>query len=461
MQQSYVDGRWITPSGTEHAEVLNPATERVIGQVRLADPNDVHCAVAAARRALPGWAALSAQQRAAKLAALADRLRASAAEMASLITAEMGAPAGAALSEHVQLPIAVLDSFAQIAAGYEFGSELGNSLILREPVGVVAAITPWNYPLYQLVLKVAPALAAGCTVVAKPSELTPLSTTRFTELIDDVGLPRGVFNFVHGTGEQAGEALTRHPDVSAVSFTGSTCAGRSIAQCAGADIKRLALELGGKSPSVVLPGADVSTAVAATVESCMANSGQTCDAWTRLLVPREQHEEAVRIAAECAYEQEPQLGPLINEGQFERVQGLIHAGVAEGARLVCGGFGRAPGREAGWFARATVFGGVTTAMRIAREEIFGPVLVVQPYETIEEAVELANDTEYGLSAAVWAATHDEALTAAHRIRAGQVYLNGADFNLHAPFGGVKQSGMGRELGRFGLEEFLETKSIQR
>lgn len=456
----YLDGEWHIPCGTRTTDITDPAREKTVARIRLGDGRDIDRAVAAAQHALPHWSSRPAGERAQFLAALARSMRDHARELASLITAEMGAPPDFALSEHVELPVDVLDGYAALAEEYEFTSRLGNSLIVRAPVGVVAAITPWNYPLYQLVLKMAPALLAGCTVVAKPSELTPLSAYRLTELLHETGLPAGVFNLVPGTGDEAGTRLTGHPDVDAVSFTGSTRAGRSIAERAGGAIKRVALELGGKSPSVVLPGTDLETATRATVDSCFANAGQTCSSWTRLLVPRAEHDRAVRIAAGRAGELEPELGPLISTAQYQHVQQLVAAGLEEGAELVCGGPGTPPNRSTGHYVRATVFGQVTSGMRIAREEVFGPVLAVLPYGSPQEAVELANDSEYGLAAAVWAPDQSTALAVAHRIDAGQVDINGADFNPRAPFGGFKRSGIGRELGPFGLEEFTEIKSIQ-
>ncbi len=455
----YLDGQWV-PGPETRSQVVSPVTGEVVATVVRCGPVEVDRAVQAAVRAFPAWSASSVADRAAVLRALHDLTDRAADELAELIHLEMGSPLNFARDEHVGTPLAIIDDVAGLLERGDVQADeyVGSSLLVREPIGVVAAILPWNYPLYQLVAKVVPAIAAGCTVVVKPSELTPLSTYRFTELLHEAGLPAGVFNLVPGSGVDVGQAMAAHPRVDMVSFTGSTRAGSSVAQAAAPTIKRVALELGGKSASVVLPGADLERAVRHTVGYCMTNSGQTCNAWTRLIVARADLDTVEQIAADEAAAVEPSMGPLINARQFDGVQGYIARGIAEGARLVCGGLGRAV--EHGAYARATVFSDVTADMTIAQEEIFGPVLVIQAYDTVEEAIGLANDSIYGLHGGVWAADDAEALAVARRIRTGQVDVNGAAFNVSAPFGGFKQSGNGRELGKEGINEFYELKAIQ-
>lgn len=460
--QIYVGGRWIRPEGEALTTVTNPATGTRIGSVPAAGTGDVDRAVAAARAAQEGWARTPVAERLECIRAITERLRRGADQMAALITAEMGAPPRFARSEHVELPLTIMDGYLRGQPSHTdpWTSAVGNSMVIREPVGVVAAITPWNFPLYQLVIKVVPALIAGCTVVAKPSELTPLSTYEFAQMAHDAGLPAGVFNLVPGHGAVVGAHLSAHPGIDLVSFTGSTRGGVAVSTAAAAQITRVALELGGKSPSVVLPGADVAAASAATVASCFWNAGQTCSALTRLLVPRRDHDRAVAAAVEAARPLAPEMGPLISAAQVDSVQELIASGVREGARIAMGGPGRPENRPVGHYVRPTVFAAATRGMRIAQEEIFGPVLTVIAYDTVEEAVEIANDSPYGLAGAVWGADDGAAIAVARRIRAGQVDINGADFNPEAPFGGMKRSGIGRELGSFGLEEFFEVKAIQ-
>ncbi|MGV9864652.1 aldehyde dehydrogenase family protein [Rhodococcus koreensis] len=456
----FIDGEWVPPRGTHSVDVVDPATGDIAGRVPSCNEQDVDSAVAAAGRAFPSWSTTTASVRIEILRRLIELLRKNSEELAHLVSIEMGAPHEFALSEHVGTPIAMIESFVNALAAEQPEERIGNSLIVREPIGVVAAITPWNYPLYQLVAKAIPAVTAGCTVVVKPSELAPLSTFRFTELVAEAGLPAGVFNLVPGRGVVVGEALSTHVDVDMVSFTGSTGAGRRVAASAAHTIKRVALELGGKSASVILPGADLREAVPYSVEYCMANAGQSCSAWTRLIVPRAVAAEVETITALAATAIEGTLGPAASRGQYHQVQDYIRIGVEEGARLVTGGPGNPDGGDDGNYNRVTVFADVTPDMRIAQEEIFGPVLVIQAYDTIDEAADIANGTPYGLHGAVWAKTDEEALAFARRLRTGQVDVNGGDFNVDAPFGGYKQSGVGRELGRIGLEEFYETKSIQ-
>jgi aldehyde dehydrogenase (NAD+) len=454
----YIDGTWRPAVGRDVIEVVNPADEQVIGQVPAGDALDVDAAVRAARAALPGWAATPPAERAARLAALRDVLVARAGEIAETVTAELGSPPKLSQTVHVGAPIAVAGSYAELAATYAFEERIGNSTVYQEPIGVVGAITPWNYPLHQIVAKVAPALAAGCTVVLKPAEDTPLTAQAFAEAVHEAGVPAGVFNLVTGLGPVAGQALAEHPGVDLVSFTGSTAVGKKIAATAGAAVKKVALELGGKSANVILPSADLAKAVNVGVANVMSNSGQTCSAWTRMLVHREQYDEAVELAATAAAKYGDRIGPVVNAKQRARVRGYIEQGIAEGARLVAGG-PEAP-RERGYFVSPTVFADVTPGMTIAQEEIFGPVLSVLAYEDEEDALRIANGTVYGLAGAVWAGDEAEAVAFARRMETGQVDINGGRFNPLAPFGGYKQSGVGRELGVHGLAEYLQTKSLQ-
>ncbi|MGM0362098.1 aldehyde dehydrogenase family protein [Streptomyces griseoaurantiacus] len=454
----YVDGAWRPAAGPDTIEVVNPADEQVLAHVPAGTAEDVDAAVRAARAALPAWAATEPAERAARLTALRDRLAARAEEIAETVTAELGAPPKLSQTVHAALPVAVAGSYAELAAAHAFEERLGNSTVLHEPVGVVGAITPWNYPLHQIVAKVAPALAAGCTVVLKPAEDTPLTAQLFAEAVDEAGVPAGVFNLVTGLGPVAGQALAEHEGVDMVSFTGSTAVGRRIGATAGAAVKRVALELGGKSANVILPGADLSRAVNVGVANVMSNSGQTCSAWTRMLVHREDYEQAVELAAEAAAKYGERIGPVVSARQRDRVRGYIEKGLAEGARLVTGG-PEAP-RERGYYVRPTVFADVRPDMTIAQEEIFGPVLCLLAYEDAEDALRIANGTEYGLAGAVWAAEEAEAVAFARRLETGQVDINGGRFNPLAPFGGYKRSGVGRELGPHGLAEYLQTKSFQ-
>ncbi|MFG2331885.1 aldehyde dehydrogenase family protein [Streptomyces sp. NPDC048604] len=455
----YIDGAWRPAASAETLAVLNPADEQVVGHVPAGGAEDVDAAVRAARAALPGWAATPPAERARHIGAIRDGLRERAEEIAATVTAELGAPAKLADLVHTRLPIAVAGSYAELAAAHPFEEKVGNSVVYAEPVGVVGAITPWNYPLHQIVAKVAPALAAGCTIVVKPAEDTPLTAQLFAEIVDAAGLPAGVFNLVTGLGPVAGQALAEHADVDMVSFTGSTAVGRRIGAVAGGAVKRVALELGGKSANVILPSADLAKAVSVGIANVMTNSGQTCSAWTRMLVPAQRYEEAVALAAEAAAKYVPgeRLGPLVSAKQRERVRGYITRGVEEGARLVAGG-AEAP-LETGYYVAPTVFADVTPDMTIAQEEIFGPVVSILRYEDEADALALANGTVYGLGGAVWG-EQEEAVAFARRMDTGQVDINGGRFNPLAPFGGYKQSGVGRELGAHGLAEYLQTKSLQ-
>ncbi|MFJ9597796.1 aldehyde dehydrogenase family protein [Streptomyces virginiae] len=462
----YIDGAWRPAVGTGRIEVVNPADGQVIAEVPAGTEEDVDAAVRAARAALPGWAATPPTERAALIGALRDALQARKGELTETVTTELGAPLGFAKAVHVGSSIAVVSSYVELAASYAFEERIGNSTVLMEPVGVVGAITPWNFPLYQVVAKVAPALAAGCTLVLKPAEDTPLTAQLFAEAVHEAGIPAGVFNLVTGTGPVAGQALAAHEGVDFVSFTGSTAVGRQVGATAGAAVKRVALELGGKSANVILPGANLPEAVAAGVGHVMNNTGQRCNALTRMLVHRDQYEEAVSLAVAAVADHptgDPRtrgtrVGPVVNAKQHERVRGFIAKGVEEGARLVAGG-PDAP-YEQGYFVAPTVFADVTPDMTIAQEEIFGPVLSILAYEDEEEALRIANGTVYGLGGAVWAADEETAAAFARRMDTGQVDINGGRYNILAPFGGHKQSGIGRELGPHGLAEYLQTKSLQ-
>ena len=454
----YIDGAWRPAAGPGVIEVVNPADEQVIATVPAGTVEDVDAAVRAARAALPGWAATPPAERAARLAALRDVLVARQDEIAETVTAELGSPPKLSQTVHAGVPIAVTGSYAELAATYAFEERTGNSTVLHEPVGVVGAITPWNYPLHQIVAKTAPALAAGCTVVVKPAEDTPLVARLFAEAVHEAGIPAGVFNLVTGLGPVAGQALAEHPGVDLVSFTGSTAVGRRIGAIASGMVKKVALELGGKSANVILPGADLARAVNVGVANVMSNSGQTCSAWTRMLVHHDQYDEAVELAAAAAAKYGDRIGPLVSATQRDRVRGYIAKGVAEGARLAAGG-PDSP-HERGYYVSPTVFADVTPGMTIAQEEIFGPVLSVLRYADEEDALRIANGTVYGLAGAVWAAEETEAVAFARRMETGQVDINGGRFNPLAPFGGYKQSGVGRELGAHGLAEYLQTKSFQ-
>ncbi|WP_328316668.1 aldehyde dehydrogenase family protein [Streptomyces sp. NBC_00388] len=456
----YIGGEWRPAAGRDTIAVVNPADEQVIGHVPAGTPEDIDAAVRAAREAFPAWAATAPAERAARIGALRDVLVARRDEIAETVTAELGSPLQFSQLVHAGVPALVAGSYAELAASHPFEEKVGNSTVLSEPIGVVGAITPWNYPLHQIVAKVAPALAAGCTVVLKPAEDTPLTAQLFAEATAEAGLPAGVFNLVTGAGPVAGQALAGHEGVDLVSFTGSTAVGRQIGAVAGAAVKRVALELGGKSANVILPSADLAKAVGVGVANVMGNSGQTCSAWTRMLVHRDQYDEAVALAAAAAAKYVPggRMGPLVNAKQLARVRGYIEKGIEEGARLVAGG-PEAP-LERGYYVSATVFADVTPDMTIAQEEIFGPVVSVIAYEDEEDALRIANGTVYGLAGAVWAGEESEAVAFARRMDTGQVDINGGRFNPRAPFGGYKQSGVGRELGSHGLAEYLQTKSLQ-
>ncbi|HVF05416.1 MAG TPA: aldehyde dehydrogenase family protein [Frankiaceae bacterium] len=466
--QHYIDGAWVPSTGTATIDVISPVTEEVIGRVAEGTAEDVDRAVAAARAAFESFSKTSVEERAKYLSRLHEAMVARHDEIAAVIQEDVGVPTKFAQLVQAGLPITVMESYAKLLGEYEFEEKVGNSLVVREPVGVVGAITPWNYPLHQITNKVAPAIAAGCTVVLKPSEVAPLAAFLLAEIVHEVGLPAGVFNLVTGYGPVVGEAIASHPDVAMVSFTGSTAAGRRVTQLAAETVKRVSLELGGKSANVYLDDADFAKVGKLAVALTFQNAGQMCSALTRLVVPRERQAEVVeqlRAAAEAYLPGDPtapetKLGPVVSERQRDRVRDYIRKGVEEGATLVTGGPEAPDGLDRGYYVRPTVFADVTPEMTIAQEEIFGPVLAVMPYDDEADALRIANSTVYGLSGAVWSGDQERALAFARQMRTGQVDVNGGRFNPVAPFGGFQQSGNGRELGKWGLEEFLEVKSIQ-
>lgn len=464
----FIGGAWVEPSGADPIEVVNSTTEEVMGTIPGCTPVDVDKAVAAARDAFESWSQTSRETRAGYIAAIAEGLGERAEEIAATITQELGMPLKLSQMIQVGLPTSQFAAMPKLMEEVEWEEEIGNSRVLREPVGVLGAITPWNYPLNQIAAKVAPALAAGCTVVLKPSEVTPLNAFLLAEVIEAAGLPAGVFNLVTGTGPVIGEAIAGHPWVDMVSFTGSTRAGRRVSELAAATVKPVAMELGGKSPNVILDDVDLAKAVPDGVAKCFLNSGQTCSALTRMLVPRQRLTEVEDLAKAATenftpgdpFESSTRLGPLVSELQRERVRGYIEKGIEEGARLITGGAEPPEGLERGYFVRPTVFSEVTAEMTIGQEEIFGPVLVIQPYEGEDDAIRIANSTPYGLAGGVWSADTDRAIGVAKRIRTGQIEINGGAFNPLAPFGGFGQSGHGRENGRYGIEELLQVKALQ-
>ncbi|GIE83740.1 aldehyde dehydrogenase family protein [Actinoplanes regularis] len=463
-EQLYIGGNWVPPASSERIEVENPYTEKVIGHVPAGTAEDVNLAVSAARQAFDGWAGLPMAERGAALDRLHTALAARAGEIARTVGLELGSPLKIAQAIQAGLPLAVLRGYADLAGRPDEPETIGNSLVVREAAGVVGAITPWNYPLHQVVAKVGAALAAGCTVVLKPSELTPLVAYLLLDAADEAGLPPGVLNLVTGTGPEVGAAIAGHPDIDMISFTGSTATGRAITRAAADRIAKVSLELGGKSANVILEDADLVKAVKVGVGNAFLNSGQTCTAWTRMLVHRDNYDEAVALAAKTAagynvgdpFDPATRLGPLVSAAQRERVRGFIERA---DARLVAGGLD-VPLPGTGHFVAPTVFADVDPDSELAQEEIFGPVLSIIPFGTDDEAVAIANNSKYGLAGGVWGGD-EHALAVARRIRTGAVDVNGGSFNPFAPFGGYKQSGVGREMGRYGLEEFQQVKAIQR
>jgi aldehyde dehydrogenase (NAD+) len=463
----YLDGSWVDPLGDDRIDVLNPATEGLVASVPRGTVGDVDRAVAAAAAAFPRWCTTPPPEQQRHLHALADELRDHAAGIAGTIVAELGMPIDATLGVQVLGAAEILQNYADEMDTITWEHKLGNSLVAREPVGVVGAITPWNYPLYQIASKAGAALAAGSTVVIKPSELTPLNAYHLAAAAETVGLPAGVLNVVPGTGPEAGEALAAHPGIDMISLTGSARSGRRVAALAAPGIKRVGLELGGKSAGIVLDDADLETAVRGVVRNCCRNSGQSCSSQTRLLAPRRLLAQATEIAAAAARalrlgdpaEHGDHLGPLISASQRERVREFIDGAVAAGCTLVAGGSAAPAGFPVGYYVEPTVLTGVDPGATIAQAEVFGPVLCLIGYQSDEEAIEIANNSSYGLSGGVWSSSSDRAMAVARSLRTGEVQLNGAPFNVRAPFGGYKQSGYGRELGPYGIEEYLQTKAI--
>ncbi len=464
----YYDGEWQVSTGTETIPVISSASEEEVARVPRGTAEDVDRAVKAARRGFESWSRLSVDERAQWLEKLAAAMKTRVPQLAEAISHEVGTALGYATKVQVEFPIMMLGMNAKFIREAKIEEELGNSIVIKEPIGVVGCVTPWNYPLHQIVCKIAPAFAAGCTVVLKPAEMAPLSAFFLAEAAHEIGLPKGVFNVVSGSGRVVGEAIVAHPDVDMVSFTGSLQAGRRIASVAGDGIKKVTLELGGKSAFVVLDDAPFDKAIPAGVNNCMQNSGQTCSAWTRMIVPRSRHDEAVEMAkAQLAkltlgdpFDTNTRLGPLASAGQRDTVLEYIEAGKKEGAALVAGG-GKPAQFAKGFYVEPTIFANVDNKMTVAQEEIFGPVLSIIPYDSEEQAVSIANDSPYGLAGGVWAGTQDRALVVAKQLRTGQVDINGGRFNVLAPFGGYKKSGIGREIGPLAIEEFFQLKSIQR
>ena len=462
----YIDGQWVEPTELKTLDVINPATEEVCGKIALGNAADVDKAVKAAKKAFPAWSRTSREERLEVLGRILTEYQKRFGDLATAVTEEMGAPSS--LAQRAQVPIGMghLATAVEVLKNFKFEEDRGPTMLVKEPIGVCGFITPWNWPLNQIVCKVAPAIATGCTMVLKPSEVAPFSGQIFAEIMQAAGVPPGVFNLVHGDGVGVGVPLSSHPDVDMVSFTGSTRAGIEVAKNAAPTVKRVAQELGGKSPNIVLDDDAFAKGVGRGVATMMTNSGQSCNAPTRMLVPSKRMDEAIAVAKEAASQVtvgdpngNAQLGPVVSEVQFNKIQKLIQAGIDEGATLVAGGVGRPEGLDKGYYVKPTVFANVTNDMTIAKEEIFGPVLSILGYETVDQAIDIGNDTEYGLAAYVQAADLDKARDVARKLRAGQVSINGGGGDMMAPFGGYKMSGNGREWGDFAFHEFLETKAI--
>ncbi|MCC0014723.1 MAG: aldehyde dehydrogenase family protein [Rhodobiaceae bacterium] len=468
MEEFYIDGKWCKPgAGAQSIGVINPATEEAFTQVALGTTADAARAIDAAHAAFETFSQTTRAERIELLESIRDAYEARMDDFASAMSDEMGAPLGYALSDQAGSGLGHLNATLEALKSFAFETQRGTTRIVHEAIGVCGLITPWNWPMNQITCKVAPAISAGCTMVLKPSEIAPVSGVLFAEIMHEAGVPAGVFNLVNGDGPTVGQELARNPKVDLVSFTGSTRAGILVAKAAADTVKRVAQELGGKSPNIILADADLETAVAGGVRSCFGNTGQSCDSPTRMLVPRERHDEALeiaRVAAAAHVTGDPRdaatnLGPLVSQIQFDKVQRLIQSGIDEGATLVIGGMGRPAGLNRGYFVKPTVFGGVTNEMTIAREEIFGPVLAIMPYDSEEEAIRVANDTVYGLAAYVQSGDIEHARAVSRQLRAGQVSINYPDWDLMAPFGGYKQSGNGREYADWGITDFVETKAM--
>ncbi|BCP56069.1 aldehyde dehydrogenase [Kaistia sp. 32K] len=465
--QFYIDGAWVDPEVPNVIDVIDPSTEDAFAQISLGTKADVDKAVAAARRAFETFGFTSPAERLELLRRVVEIYKKRSPDLALAVSREMGAPRPFALDSQVGIGLAHLEKIVEVLEGFSFRHAKGTSLVVKEPIGVVGLITPWNWPLNQITCKVGPALAAGCTMVLKPSEIAPLDAIIFAEILDEAGVPAGVFNLVNGDGPTVGEALSSHPDIDMMSFTGSTRAGILVAKSAADTVKRVAQELGGKSANILFPDVDFAVAVPKGVANCFGNSGQSCNAPTRMFVPRDRQDEVIGYAREAAEKfvvgpadaPDTKLGPVVSQIQYDKIQALIESGIAEGATLVAGGPGRPADLNRGYYIRPTVFADVTPEMRISREEIFGPVLSILPYDSVEDAIRMANDTPYGLAAYVQSADLDQARKAAARLRAGAVHINYPAWDSGVPFGGYKQSGNGREYAEYGLEDFLETKAI--
>tara|TARA_B100001123_G_scaffold226024_1_gene254401 strand:+ start:456 stop:1883 length:1428 start_codon:yes stop_codon:yes gene_type:complete len=468
LDKFYIDGKWVTPNSKQEMPVINPATEKKIGTVILGNDNDVDLAVKAANLAFETFSQSIKEERLKLLKRIhevtSDRFE----DLAQAMSNEMGAPITMAREAQADAGLGHLQGFIEALEKLEEENTLSNGDILtKEPIGVCGLITPWNWPINQITLKVLPAIACGCTCILKPSEHTPISAMLYAEILHEAGVPSGVFNLIHGTGEEVGVALSRHPDIQMISFTGSTRGGMSVTRESAATIKRVTLELGGKSPNLVFADCDLEERVTASVGECMLNTGQSCDAPTRLLVEKSCYEDVLNIAKKAAENTgvgEPQkegdhIGPLFDKIQFDRVQNMIQVGIDEGARLLTGGTGRPDGFETGWYVKPTIFADVSNDMRIAQEEIFGPVLAIIPFESEEEAIKIANDSPYGLAAYLQTGDKERAQRVSKGLRAGAVHINGGGFNYGSPFGGYKQSGNGREGGEMGIEDYLETKTV--
>ena len=463
----YIGGRWVDPAAPALLDIVDPSTERAFARINLGSRLDVDRAAAAAREAFPAYSRTTVEERLGWLASIVAGFRARLPELARTMTLEMGSPITFSTERQATVALFHFEEAARVLAGFAFERPMGSGIVRREPIGVCGLITPWNWPLNQVASKVAPALATGCTIVLKPSEIAPLSAMLLAEIIDEAGVPAGVFNLVNGDGPTVGDAIARHAEIDMVSITGSTTAGISVAKAAADTVKRVAQELGGKSANIILDDCDLEAAVIQGVHACYTNAGQNCQSPTRMLIPRAAREAAFAAARDAVatvrlgdpLDPATTMGPLVSGAQFEKVQNLIQAGIDEGATLVAGGTGRPPELNRGYYARPTIFGDVTRDMRIAREEIFGPVLSIMSYDSEEEAIDIANDTPFGLAGFVQSGDPDRARAVADRIRAGRVYLNGAPFDRALPFGGYKQSGNGREFGIFGFEEYLEVKAI--
>ena len=466
--QLYINGKWVQPMGTGSIDVINPATEEIIGKIPVGSADDVDKAASAARIAFDSWAKSSIEERINILNALSNALKEKGESIAQTITAEVGTPIGYSRVAMVGTPRVVSRSYAKILENFDWEERVRNSIICKEPIGVCAFITPWNFPLHQIIGKVAPAIAAGCTMILKPSKEAPLSAFILADILHEIGLPPGVFNLVSGHGSEIGNYMSSHPEVDMVSFTGSTGAGVSVSEAAATTVKRVTLELGGKSANVALDDADPILVAKKAIGACHQNSGQTCSALTRLIIPESMSDEVYEIIAKKnnsytvgdPLEENTRCGPMVSLRQQKSVSTYIQSGISEGATLVSGGLGMPEGISKGYYVKPTIFANVSPDMKIWKEEIFGPVLVITTYKSEEEALILANDSIYGLSGGVWSKDEERAIRFAKEMRTGQVSVNGGAFNVSAPFGGYKLSGNGRELGTHGLNEFLEIKSIQ-